>query len=118
MVKGEEFVSKDSVFKQYIFEELSIFDFLKAIQRNGVIVDYIEAMEGVEQDMQTVNGMRMSLEELETNFADVVFSGRELSFAISTSWNEISISFVVNLETNIVVMDTTDYNLELEALMK
>ena len=86
MVKGEEFVARDSIFKQYIFEELSIFDFLEAIQRNGVVVDYIEAMEGVEQDMQTVNGMRMSLKELETNFAEVVVRGRELLFSISTSF--------------------------------
>ena len=118
MKKGEVFISEDSVFKQYMFEELSMFDFLEKIQRNGVVIDYIEALEGVEQDMQTVNGTRMKLEEFEKNFATVALIGRELSFAISATLNKRLIRFAVNLDTNIVVMNTADVNLELENLIK
>ncbi len=116
--KGEVFISRDSIFKQYIFEELNMFDFLEKIQRNDVVINYVEALEGVEQDMQTVNGMRMNLEELEKNFAYIMLVGKELSFAISATLNELPIRFMVNLNTNIVVTDTSDANLELESLIK
>ncbi|MGN1161996.1 MAG: hypothetical protein ACI4SX_07105, partial [Candidatus Fimenecus sp.] len=60
MKKVEEFSTSSSFFKVYSDEDSDVLQFVKDIQDNGVHINYIEAMEGVEADMQTVNGMRMN----------------------------------------------------------
>ena len=90
---------------------------MKDIQENGVIINYIEAMEGVEADMQTVNGMRMNPREFEQEYAEIEIRGRELSYYIDSVYNQIPVEFSVGSYTKSIVMGSPEQSLELDRIL-
>lgn len=117
MKKVEEFSTSSSFFKAYSDEDSDVLQFVKDIQDNGVHINYIEAMEGVEADMQTVNGMRMNPSEFEQKYAEIEIRGRELSYYIDSIYNQIPVEFSVGSYTKTIVMSSPEQSLELEQIM-
>lgn len=117
MEKIEEFSTSSSFFKVYSDENLDIVQFVKDIQENGVFINYIEAMEGVEADMQTVNGLCMNPVEFEQKYAEIEIRGRELSYYIDSTYNQIPVKFTIGSSTKTIVMNSPEQSLEIEDLI-
>lgn len=90
---------------------------MKDIQENGVIINYIEAMEGVEADMQTVNGMRMNPREFEQEYAEIEIRGRELSYHTDSLYNQVPARFAIGSSTKTIVMSCPEQSLELDRIL-
>lgn len=117
MEKVNEIFTGNEFFKIYSDENLNALQFVKDIQENGVFINYIEAMEGVEADMQTVNGMRMNPAEFEQKYAEIEIRGRELSYYIDSTYNQIPVEFSVGSHTKTIVMGSPEQSLEIEDLI-
>lgn len=117
MEKIEEFSTSSSFFKVYSDENLDIVQFVKDIQENGVFINYIEAMEGVEADMQTVNGLCMNPAEFDQKYAEIEIRGRELSYYIDSLYNQVPVKFTIGSSTKTIVMNSPEQSLELEQMI-
>lgn len=118
MEKVNEISTGNDFFKIYFDENLNALQFVKDIQGNGVSINYIEAMEGVEADMQTVNGIRMTnIIDFEQKFSEIELRGRELSYYIDSTYNQIPVKFSVGSNTKTIVMNSPEQSLEIEDLI-
>ena len=117
MEKVEEVFTSDGCYKIYSAENLDVLDFIADIQKNGVVINYIKVMEGVEADMQTVNGMRMNPSEFEQKYAEIEIRGRELSYYIDSIYNQIPVEFSVGSYTKTIVMGSPEQSLELDRIL-
>ena len=117
MEKIEEFSTSSSFFKVYSNEDLDVLQFVKDIQENGVIINCIEAMEDVEADMQTVNGMCMNPREFEQKYAEIEIRGSELSYHIDSLYNQVPVRFAIGSSTKTIVMSSPEQSLELDRIL-
>ena len=117
MKKVEEFSTSSSFFKVYSDEDSDVLQFVKDIQDNGVHINYIEAMESVESDMQTVNGMCMNPAEFEQKYAGIELRGMELSYHIDCVYNQIPVRFTIGSSTKNIVMSSPEQSLELDRIL-
>jgi len=97
--------------------EIGLFDWITKFKRIGMEIERITVGEGVELDMQSVNGLSFSVEELEKNFEYIVGHISDGEYRIEGKLNSADIKISIDDDDNWVFLFSDDESLELDDLL-
>lgn len=104
--------------KRYDFERNpSILEFIKELLNNSVQIQFIDIREGVERDMQSIDGYQYTPQEFIKNYDFVLRNGKDISYTIRAIVNNASIFINLSEDDSIISLITDSKNIELDEIM-
>ena len=110
---GERFITKE----YELDKKANVLEIIKELLSNSVQVGKIEIYEGVERDMQTINGMDYNVQDFIKEYEYVMRVGNDISFIVNANYNNMDFYLIIDEQTNTISMVSDSKNVELDDIM-